>query len=85
MPSNYAEAHKQGIMWWPVNQECVGCNHKKRLQVEDLQRLGLLTEESIEPDDEPLAYHASKCKLNLVLGDNDYTCPRFCSGFAGLF
>jgi hypothetical protein len=74
MPGNYAEAHRRGLMWWPVNQECVGCIHKERMQIEDLQRLGILTEKTIDPDDEPLAYHASKCNLKLVLRDGDYSC-----------
>ena len=75
MPNNYAEAHKRGVMWWPVNQECVGCIHKHRMQLEDLQSLGIITEETIDPEDAPLAYHSNKCNLKLVLGD--YTCPSY--------
>ena len=64
-------------MWWPTNQECQGCVHSHSLSLQELQSLGMFQNVFYEnqigavgydPDESPLLYHASKCKLNIVLG-----------------
>ena len=83
---NYMKAYENQIMWWPTNQECVGCIHSKKMYFQDLQDLGMfpdvisIDEEriSIHPDDACLAFHANKCERNIVLGTlgtDEYECP----------
>lgn len=81
---NYMKAYENQIMWWPTNQECVGCMHSKKMYFQDLQDLGMFPDvinidgEHINPDDATLAFHANKCNRNIVLGSlgtNEYQCP----------
>ncbi len=72
---NFIKAAANRIMWWPVNQECADCLLNKRLSLADLQAQGIIPDlkkdeegNCIPQDEEYLAYHASKCKLGLVLG-----------------
>lgn len=78
MPNNYAEAHKQGVMWWPINQECAGCVYSKRMVFQDLKDIGIFSDvdtvEDVEYDDENLALLSNRCNLNKVLADGVYTC-----------
>jgi hypothetical protein len=46
---NYLKASQRNILWWPINQTCVGCNHKVNLCLEELQKEGLF--EDISPLD----------------------------------
>ena len=83
---NYMRAWENKIMWWPTNQECVGCIHKCNLSLQDLQNLGMFTEvkwvkgqgaTGYSPNESPLLYHASKCEHNIVLGrlgNNEFEC-----------
>jgi hypothetical protein len=79
---NYLKASQRNILWWPINQICVGCNHKVNLCLEELQKEGLFEDISpldpIKEANAPLIYHASRCNLNHGLSNiqrHNYTCP----------
>lgn len=75
MLDNLLKTRALNIMWWPINQECVGCIHKINVTEEELIKAGLLTEEE---GDDCIRYHASKCALNIYLGKlgtQSYECP----------
>lgn len=85
---NYIKAAVSRVMWWPINQQCVGCKHKQSLTLTDLQTLGMFKDIVIDenhndnsnPEDEPLLYHASRCKVHNVLGrlgSGSYECSEY--------
>jgi len=83
MSSQKAIANR--IMWWPVNQECTNCRSNKRLSLADLQAQGMYADLKkdrkgnyiVPKEEEYLAYHATQCMRNIVLGNfgnHQYEC-----------
>ena len=50
----FVAAFQLGIMWWPINQECIGCKHKCTLSEREYKTFA----------EELILNHGSKCAIN---------------------
>lgn len=77
---SYMKAVELKVMWWPINQECIGCKFKVGCSKEEMKEMLIPEDEkNIDSELEPLAYHASKCSKGIVLGGlgtGSYECPE---------
>ena len=74
---NYRKAITNQIMWWPINQTCLGCKHQQQTTLQQMQDLDMFPNAveddsgitGIQENEAPLAYHGSTCGKKQVRGE----------------